>query len=333
MQFQLRTPFLVLFCLFPLSVTVAQPFDSAPRKMTVASWNVEWMYDDYKGDNFSDLAKEQSAPSKEYWEAKLTAVAEVLAKADAHIIALQEIEGDQTLAAIGQQLREKHQQSFRIAFVQGTDRFTEQDVGVLVRNGMVGYGRKEQSKTMFDSNEYYNLSKHLFVDFRWSDVESPLTLMNVHFRATADAEESRMRQAKLAKVWLQPALERGEDVIILGDFNSEADPGKVEKDIAALAGTGSTPGLVDLLTKLEQNRTATHLILDRQFDRIMVSPSMLEDGPGLDWSFESIRLMTDEIVRGERDGQEHWDRRMTSSVADGVDVSDHFPVVATFKLQ
>ena len=311
----------------------AQPYDPAPRELRVVSWNVEWMFDDYQGDNRSDLAKQQSAPSRDYWQAKLSGIADVLAGTDAHIIALQEIEGDQTLNELAQVLRERHQQSFRMAFIQGSDRFTEQDVGVLVRNGMVAYTRREQSKTMFDSEQFYNLSKHLFVEMRWENVESPLTLLNVHFRATAEAEEPRSRQARLARHWLEPNLQRGEDVIVLGDFNSEANPGVIEKDIAVLASAAPAQPLVDLLPRLSEPTAATHLILDRQFDRIMVSPSMLEDGPGLDWVFQEIQLVREPMYRGDKDGKEHWDNRLTASPADDLDLSDHYPVVATFKLQ
>jgi endonuclease/exonuclease/phosphatase family metal-dependent hydrolase len=333
-----RLPLVVMTCMalaiggLPCTAK-GQPYDVAPRVLRVVTWNVEWMFDDYTGDNRSDLAKEQSAPSREYWEAKLDGVAEVLAGINAHIIALQEIEGDQTLSELSRVLREKHRQSFRMAFIQGSDRFTEQDVGVLVRSGMIAYSRREQSKAMFASEQFYNISKHLFVEMRWNNVDNPLTLLNVHFRATADAEEFRLRQARLARHWLEPALARGEDVIVLGDFNSEAEPGVVERDIAVLAGASSAEPLIDLVSLLPDNRASTHLILDRQFDRIMVSRSMMEDGPGLDWVFQDIRLVQEPIYRGAKDGAEHWSRRLTASPADDLDLSDHYPVVATFKLQ
>lgn len=310
----------------------AQPFDPAPRTLSIMSWNVEWMYDDYTGDNRSQLAKEQSAPNAQVWKDKVAAVAEVIANSKADIIALQEIEGDQTLLAIVEQIRSAHKTSYRQAFIQGTDRFTEQDVGLLVRSGLVSYRRQEQSKAMFDSGMYYNVSKHLIGEFRWENVASPLTVMNVHFRATVEAEEFRVRQAKLSRHWLEPALARGEDVILLGDFNSEAAPGVLEGDIAAIAGESDMPQMVDLLTRLENPQASTHLILDRQFDRIMVSKSLLEDGPGLDWSFVSIRILTDEIIRGQRDGAEHWDKRLSDPSAE-LDISDHFPVLATFELK
>ncbi|MEZ6135235.1 MAG: endonuclease/exonuclease/phosphatase family protein [Pirellulaceae bacterium] len=317
-----------------LSITLcrAQPFDEAPRKLSVMTWNVEWMFDDYTGDNRSDLAREQSAPSKERWLDKVAAVAKVIADSQAHIVALQEIEGDQTLAAIAQQIKTKHRTSYRYAFIQGTDRFTEQDVGFLFRGGLFAYRRQEQSKTMFDSGKFYNLSKHLFGEFRWSNVASPLTVLNIHLRATAEAEEPRVKQATLARHWVEPLLAAGHDVIVLGDFNSETRAGDQHSDVGVLSNHASDQPLVDLLTRLEDPKQPTHLILDRQFDRVMVSRSLIEDEPGLDWSLDRVRILSQETVRGRRDGHEHWDQRLTMPVGE-LDTSDHFPVVAEFSLK
>ncbi|MEO8271546.1 MAG: endonuclease, partial [Aureliella sp.] len=74
------------------------------------------------------------------------------------------------------------------------------------------------------------------------------------------------------------------------------------------------------------------LILERQFDRIMVSESMLVDGEGNDWCFEKIEVLRDAIVRGRPDGPAHWSQRLALGVAE-FDLSDHYPVMATFELR
>lgn len=322
----------LIVCAVSLRPCAAQPYDPAPANMSIMTWNVEWMFDDYVGDNRSKLSKEQSAPNSAVWKAKVTDVAKVIAESEATIVALQEIESDQTLAAIAQAIKSKYRISYRYAFIQGTDSFTEQDVGFLVRGGLTSFRRQEQSKAMFDSGTYYNLSKHLFAEFRWSNVESPLTILNVHFRATVEAEDFRVRQAKLARHWSEPLLAVGQDVIVLGDFNSETTAGENRSDVGALIGNGASPVMVDLLTRLQVTTAQTHLILDRQFDRIMVSESLMNDGPGLDWSFESIQILSQSIIRGNRDGQEHWGNRLKANASE-LDVSDHFPVVAKFLLK
>ncbi len=36
--------------------------DEMPKKLTIATWNLEWFFDQYTGDNSADLAKKQAAP-------------------------------------------------------------------------------------------------------------------------------------------------------------------------------------------------------------------------------------------------------------------------------
>ena len=38
----------------------AEQVTPPPERIVVATWNLEWFFDDYTGDNFSDLAKQQS---------------------------------------------------------------------------------------------------------------------------------------------------------------------------------------------------------------------------------------------------------------------------------
>lgn len=311
--------------------------DPAPARLTVMTWNVEWMFDHDQSDNKSDLSKQQSAPSVEYWKWKVAAVAKAIAASDATIVALQEIEGSQTLNDIATELREKHRQVFRAAFIQGSDSFTEQDVGILQRSGLLNYRRYEQSKAMFDSKQFYNLSKHLVAEFRWSNVASPLTIMNMHLRATAESETERTKQGRLARQWLQPQLEAGQDVIFLGDINSEHPVGELAGEMKYLVQGGDVPKppqCVDLLGQAPESARQTHLILPKQFDRIIVSPSLTTDQPNtLDWVFTQIAVRPDLVINGAgKDGDAHWDGRLTMPTSE-LDVSDHAPVVATFELK
>lgn len=189
---------------------------------------------------------------------------------------------------------------------------------------------------MFDSGLYYNLSKHLVAEFRWKAVSSPLTLLNMHLRATVDAEAERSRQGRLARYWVERHLRAGEDVIILGDLNSEHRVGEIEGEMRyVLAGSeaANTPGLVDLLARAPVAARRTHLILDKQFDRILVSPSLMDDDPGVpDWVFSGIAVRPELVVQGGNDGHAHWDGRLTLPTSE-LDISDHAPVIATFELR
>ena len=319
------------------SLPAADPgLDPAPSRLVVMTWNVEWMFDHDRSDNKSDLSKQQSAPSADYWKWKVAAVAKAIAACDATIVALQEIEGSQTLNDIANELRIKHKLVYRTAFIQGSDTFTEQDVGILQRSGLSNYRRYEQSKAMFDSKQYYNLSKHLVAEFRWADVASPLTIINMHLRATAESETERTKQGRLARWWLEPQLGAGQDVIFLGDVNSEHPVGDLAGEMKYFV-AGDSPNLpqcVDLLGKVPENARQTHLILPKQFDRIVVSPSLIADDPAArDWVFSGIAVRPDLVIVGAgKDGDAHWDGRLTMATSE-LDVSDHAPVVATFELK
>ncbi len=44
--------------------------------ISVATWNLEWFYDDFSPDNRTDLGKEKSAPSRADWDWKRRSVAQ-----------------------------------------------------------------------------------------------------------------------------------------------------------------------------------------------------------------------------------------------------------------
>src|SRR5687768_13506564 len=82
--------------------------DTPPEKLIVATWNVEWLYDDYPGDNYADLAKRQSAPSRQDWDWKLAGVARVIGQIRPTILALQEIENQRVLFYLTRRLKQEH---------------------------------------------------------------------------------------------------------------------------------------------------------------------------------------------------------------------------------
>lgn len=307
----------------------------------VSTWNLEWFYDDYKGDNFGDLPKEQSAPSRNAWNWKRDAVAESIGKMKPDVIALQEIEGQRALFYLTRAIESMQNTKYRIGFVEGTDYFTEQDVGFLVGPGvsMTRIARYEQSRSMFESDEFRNVSKHAetVIEVPVGDGVEKVTVMTVHFRARAEVVDIRTRQARLVHAWLADRIAAGENIIVLGDTNSEETdyPPTEGSDIGALAGldTPSTADdLVDLGKFLPEDQRRTHLLPGKHFDRILVSPSLLEDDPNRsDLVFDSITRRDDLAVRGAGiDPQDqHWEGYWKMSDTER-DISDHWPLVAKF---
>jgi endonuclease/exonuclease/phosphatase family metal-dependent hydrolase len=334
---------LAAFGMFGASTLVAQEFaaDSPPAALKIATWNLEWFFDANPGDNRSKIAKEEAAPNEAAWKWKRDAIADAIASMKPTIIALQEIEGKTVLHDLVDQLKNAHRMSYRIAFVEGFDGSTEQDVGILFQNGCVEYSRREQNTKMFESRLFYSLSKHLFAKFEWdaNGRSEKLTLLNVHLRAREEAAKERQQQAKLAHFLLRDQIIAGENIVFLGDMNLESKAGVNMKDddgINNLLGR-STPStdddLVDLHTKLAGDKSRTHLVLDRQFDRILVSRSMIEDEPKIkDWVFEKIEVLPEAVIRGKDPVDDHWEKRYTKPTEQR-ELSDHFPVMATFLLK
>lgn len=312
--------------------------DELPEAIRIATWNVEWFFDDFTADNRSDLAKEQSAPSRAEWEWKLEKTAGVIARLEPTIIALQEVENRDVLYRLVKELKEKHQQDYKYCFIDGFDFGTEQNVAFLYQNGLVEYARREQTQEMFDSQNYYNLSKHLIARFEWGDGDSKQTLqiLTLHLRAAPEQEALRVRQGRLAHEWMKEAIAKGDNVLILGDLNTEhpsghADPKSDIGVIRGLSNSDASDDLEDLNRFLPDALKSTHL-LNKEFDRILASPSLMEDTPGRrDLVFSRIITRQDLVVVGKQD-EDHFNV-FYSIPREERDVSDHYPVMTEFLIK
>ncbi|WP_254513237.1 endonuclease/exonuclease/phosphatase family protein [Anatilimnocola floriformis] len=308
--------------------------DPPPEQVVICSWNTEWMFDNYDGDNFSDLAKKMKAPSREDWDWKLAGVEKVVREIKPTILGLQEIENQRVLFYLNQRFKDEAAYKYRIAFIEGTDYFTEQDVGLMALSGLIGFGRREMSKEEFEDKRNMALTKHIFGTFEWgtgADKER-VTVCNMHLRARGDATNLRVRQAHLARVWVNELIKKGENVILMGDMNTDefATETKPDGDIGTMIGL-DTPekddDLFDTLVELKDPKRHTHLN-GQQYDRILLSRSLVEDDPNRkDLSFKSVAIRRDLVIRKEQD-KDHMDI-FWSIPAEERDTSDHYPLVVT----
>lgn len=333
MDYQLK-----LTCGFFMLLPAVVLADEKPTELILATWNLEWFFDDYQGDNASDLAKKMSAPDRSEWNWKRDGVAAAIAQIQPTIIALQEVESRRVAWYLTRQLQQAHGLKYRIAFVEGTDTFTEQDVVILFQSGLVSFGRREQSSEMFNSKQYYNLSKHLITRFEWGKgkEKESLLLLNVHLRARAEIAPLRQRQCRLIRHWTREAILHGENVVVLGDINTETAFSETppDSDIGILRGLG-TPNLMDDLFDLHKflpaKERASHLLPGKQFDRILVSQPLLENQDGKqDLVFQSMKRRKDLSVRGQQADKDHWNIYYQIPQAER-DLSDHYPLVARFR--
>lgn len=328
-----------VICCLILTGTSASPAraDELPDKILVATWNVEWFFDDDKSDNKGDLAKQQSAPSRSEYDWKENQIARVIYELQPDIIALQEIENREIIFQLTNHLKDQYKSEYRYAYIDGFDFGTEQDVAILYKSGLVEFSRFEQTQEMFDSDQYYNIGKHLFGRFVWGKGRDQVELVvgTVHFRASPDQEALRIRQGRLLHEWVRPRLEKGENVILLGDFNTEHTPETTgpKTDLGVLLGL-ETPekndDMTDLTQALPPNLRNTHMA-GKQFDHILASTATIEDGKGKDMVFSRIITRPDLVILGQPDS-DHRDNyyRIPQNERD---VSDHYPLIAEFLIK
>ena len=312
------------------------------QAFSVMTWNLEWFYDENSEDNFSKLAKEKSAPTRELWNWRRDAIAASIARVSPSIVAFQEVENRRVLWYLSRTLDREHKQSYRELCIESGDHFTEQDVGYLFRSpvDVLSISQQMLTRAMKSTEKFYQLSKHLVAVFRVPAGEGfeTVTMLNLHLRSGAEGESIRKRQALLVHRWIEDAVSRGENVIVLGDFNTEEKGNHTMRgsDIGIMAGfetKTADDNLIDLTLRVPASQRKTHL-LGKQFDRILVSRSLLADDPSRpDLVFDSIEVRPDLAIRGGQDGRtEHWDRYWEMP-AEKRDLSDHYPVIATFKIK
>lgn len=311
-----------------------------PSQLTIATWNLEWFFDEHTGDTYSELAREQAAPNREQWNWKRDGVAAAIAEMRPTILALQEVENQRVLFYLTTRLRKEYNLDYRIAFIQGTDYYTEQDVAILYQQGLVEYCRREQTQEMRDSKQFYDVQKHLLARFQWGrgDNQQSLHVLTAHFRAMPRAATLRQRQARLVRHWIGDLLRRGDQVVVLGDFNTDLAYAATTPDsemgiLRALDTPAAEDDLVDLHQFLPNNARGTHLLPGKQFDRILVSRSLLKnDTQDKKFVFRSIARRKDVVVRGKQPDEDHWNIYYQIPDAER-DLSDHYPLIATFELQ
>ncbi len=316
---------------------------AAAEPLTVMSWNLEWFFDDFSGDNYSDLAKEQSAPDRVSWDWKRDLVAKSIASVNPTIAALQEIEGRRVLWYLTRSLDREHKREFGEICIEGKDHFTEQDVGFLFRRpaDLIMQTQFNRSGVTSRDTQFFDVTKHLLAvfDFPVGDSFERVTLLNVHLRSRDEGAPIRIRQARLIRQWLKSAIESGENVIVLGDINTEENAihSSLISEMTVLTGrdTPSTDDdLVDLHVYLSGANPQTHILRGKNFDRILVSRSLIEDRAGVpDLVFKSIEIRSELNVQGEVDEPlQHWERYWEIP-SNQRDLSDHHPVIATFEVK
>lgn len=309
------------------------------------TWNLEWFYDDAKKDNYSELATQKASPSRGDWNWKRDAVARAIADAKPSVVAVQEIEGPRVLWYLARALDREHQLEYDEFVVEGSDFFTEQDVGLLVSApvDVVSVMRGNVTSLMKKTKRFGSVSKHVaaIVEVPVGKSVQSVLVVNVHFRSGEQGADIRKKQAASLNHWIErwQAASGSPHVVVTGDFNTEQLAGAIEpaSEMAILLSRSTTEtddDLTDLHESIAAKNRQTHLLPGRQFDRILVSRSLIEDTPGVpDLVVGGVEVRKDLAVQGSADTPtQHWEQYWESS-SDERDLSDHYPVVAEFVIR
>lgn len=321
----------VCVCTLAIGFSESTWADSKPEEIPVATWNLFWFYDHNTSDNSRDLAKEKSAPDAASWTWKVKVVGDAIAEMKPTIIGLQEIENEKVLKDLAKYIKDNHNITYKVVFVQGKDTSTEQDVGILALSGFKSVRREDWPK---NNSRYKIPTKHLIAEFEWSDANDveKLTVIVVHFTASGGTHQ-RVKQGKTVRLWIEDSLAREDNVIVMGDYNTHkplGDPTANYSAVGALDGhwTSETyDDLYDLHNDLSPNHRITHRHGDH-LDRILISQALLTDWDYNDLNYDSVVNRKDLAIRGGVDmgpSSKYWDRSESER-----DVSDHYPVMVKF---
>lgn len=312
--------------LFVIVVIAIGPAKASAQEETfrLATWNLEWFFDHDTSDNSSSLSKQQSAPDQNEFNERVDTFADAIKDINPTIIALQEIENQKVVQDIANRLQEKHNLAYEVAFVQGRDTFTEQDVAYLIKQGIPFSESRFNFTSFAGNNNFKDLSKHLKLEVTINGED--ITLVTIHLISSSLPQ--RLQQARTLRAWTE-TMALTDHLIILGDFNTslrfqEVTPASDMGVIRGFQTPTTTDDLFDTHQILAQRETH---VSGKEFDHILVSP-LLTNQSGLDLS--SIEIRRDLAIRDTEDSSPGGiDYSLPSNEQD---LSDHFPVVATFSI-
>jgi len=256
--------------------TTFQDRRSDKSKLTIASFNAEWMYWDNENNGPSTRCPLDHSAGTCRWEDKtqldnhLQVVAVMLVNINADIITLEEVLDCRVLQCLIDAMGDS---SYKPYLVPGRDTGTDQNVAIISRvDPIIALTRDEQRATIYRSdsscgnlpNPSYEsgVSKHFIARFNIPGL-GPISLIGVHFLAlptTPDRCIRREAQATVIKNIAQNERNAGREVVILGDLND------YDRDILDASNSAPTSRVSDFL-KWNGNTQIMHSALEKISNR------------------------------------------------------------------
>ena len=290
--------------------------------LRLATLNTEFLFDG-RGDEGQARFAWQGDPAAA--RAHRGRIGAILRKLDADVVMLEEVEDQQTVDLLVQESLQGL--GYTSYFVQGTDRFTGQDVALLSRLPIEEIGRSDERAPVGATGDDYGVSKHLYA--RMNLGGQPTTLIGLHFLARPDdpaRAPKREAQAEVIRRLVEREQRAGRAVAVLGDFNDfdgdvpDLAGNRPITDVLARikrAGPGPTDDLRSVLADVPQTQRFT-----AHYDR--------NDNGAVDPGTEELSaldhiLLSPSLYRAVR--EVHF-----VHAYDPPQYTDHFPIVVTLGL-
>ena len=287
----------------------------------LATFNAEFLFDG-EGDEGEATFDWKGDPAKA--RVHRDKIARVVRMLDADVVMLQEVEN---LGVLQKMIEESlGDLGYQAYLVDGADRFTGQDVGLLSRLPIQETGRTDVRARVGDTDVQYGVSKNLWARLDLAGI--PTTLIGVHFLARPDDPErkpKREAQAEVIRQLVEQEQALGRAVVVLGDFNDfdgSAPDRRASQPITDVLATIRRAGpqpqddLVSLLGEVPQAQRFTSLYDRNRNERV-------DEG---ELSAIDHILLDRQLYRKLRDVQ-------YVHAHDPTEGPDHFPIVVTLAEQ
>jgi endonuclease/exonuclease/phosphatase family metal-dependent hydrolase len=246
----------------------------------LATLNTEFLFDGRGDEGRTGFARSGDPQAA---QAHLKRVARLLGRLDADVVMLQEVENEDVLNQLARSAPLEGM-NYAAHFVQGTDHFTGQDVGLLARVPVTATGRTDERARVGSSREDYGVSKNMYARLRWQG--TPITLIGVHFLARPtdrSRTDKREAQAEVIRRLVVAEQDAGRAPVVLGDFNDfdaatpDVASSRPVTDVLATvkrAGPGPADDLRNVMPRVPQRERYT-AFYDRDEDDTVDRPGEL----------------------------------------------------------
>lgn len=258
--------------------------NAQPRLLTLMTFNTQWLFDTV--DDPAVMTDQDHMPAD--LNAKMSALSQVIRAHNPDVLALQEVENRQILDQFNTQFLAGL--GYTVYWFDSADTITGQDVALLTRLQPVGqmldhlrdatnlHGRRWRiSKGVLDLRLQVtgnDETLHVFITHLKSQLPSEVD----GYSSAYNADWQRAGQGKLVREIIGPALEAGENVVVMGDLNDGPNSPPLEF-IEGQNGPG--PKLCDPLSAvpLAENYTYTYEddsrdIYYQRIDHILISKNL-----------------------------------------------------------